>query len=263
MTHDEIINWPDALQAELDATNGPLKRVTVLRETDSTQDAARWMQATPGNVIVAGRQTQGRGRLGSAWADTTDQGIAVTCILPNESGERYAFVSAVATAIAAETVLGTAADVAIKWPNDIYAGGRKLAGILIEQHDGLAHIGIGMNVLQTNWPDDLADRAISLIQLHADITRLDALRALLRAMNDVVVWPAPQLAEQFHTRHLLRNRVAEFQVGSETHTGRVIGLCIKRGLHIETDFGKQWLPAATTRVVANSPSDRVDDRDAT
>jgi BirA family transcriptional regulator, biotin operon repressor / biotin---[acetyl-CoA-carboxylase] ligase len=246
---DDLTTWPDALQAELDAGDGPLQRVTVIRETESTQDAARRFGATAGEVIVAARQTRGRGRLGSAWADTADRGIAVTFVLPREAGERLAFVSAVATAVAAEDLVGDATVIGIKWPNDIYANDRKLAGILIEQHDELALVGIGMNVLQRSWPDELADRAISLAQLGVNVARLEALRSLLRAMNDVVTWPASQLTEAFHMRHLLRDQKASFTIGSERCTGRVIGMCIERGLCIETDSGQRWLAAATTRAI--------------
>lgn len=260
MTRDEIIHWPDALQTELDSARGLLCRITVLRETDSTQDAARWIGATVGDVIVAGRQTHGRGRLGSAWADTEEQGIAMTFVLPREQGERYAFASAVAAAMAVESLVGDTAQIAIKWPNDIYANGRKLAGILIEQHDEFAHIGIGMNISQRIWPNELTGRTVSLAELYADVTRLDAQRALLRTINDVLEWPAPRLAKAYHARHLLRDQVVEFQLGAETCAGRVVGLCIERGLEVETDSGMQWLPAAKTRVIVRLPSDRADGR---
>ncbi len=105
--------------------------VVIVPETTSTQDAARRLDAAPGTVVIAGRQTAGRGRLGRVWADTGDEGIAASFVCAVAAPERMAVACAVATARAAESVLGRL--VGIKWPNDIVAEGRKLAGILIEQ----------------------------------------------------------------------------------------------------------------------------------
>ncbi|MHC4102053.1 MAG: biotin--[acetyl-CoA-carboxylase] ligase, partial [Planctomycetota bacterium] len=139
-----IEQWSDRLQHVLDALDGPLRRVTVLRETGSTQDAAKRMSAEPGDVVVAWRQTAGRGRLGRAWADTGEDGIAVTLVTDAGPPSWLAVASAVGAACAAEALLRRA--VGIKWPNDVVVDGRKLAGVLTEQAGGQALIGIGLNV---------------------------------------------------------------------------------------------------------------------
>ncbi|HRQ74913.1 MAG TPA: hypothetical protein PK098_03240, partial [Phycisphaerales bacterium] len=134
MAGDELASWPDHLQSVLDEINGPLRRIIVLRETDSTQDAAKRFGAQPGDVVTAGRQTAGRGRLGRAWADTVDAGVAVTMVVDCRSlraTEQLATIGAIAAACAVEAVMG--ARVGIKWPNDVVVDGRKLAGVLIEQ----------------------------------------------------------------------------------------------------------------------------------
>ncbi len=140
MADTGIEAWTDRLQAVLTDPAGPLRRVIVVRETDSTQDAARRLGAEPGDVVVAWRQTSGRGRLGRAWADTGHEGIAVTFVIDAAPPERLAPACAVGAARAAEGLLAlrgitgeARGAVGIKWPNDVVAGGRKLAGVLVER----------------------------------------------------------------------------------------------------------------------------------
>ncbi len=248
--------WTDRLRAVLGDPNGPLQRVIVLRETDSTQDAARRLGAGPGDVVVAWRQTAGRGRLGRAWADTGDEGIAVTFVIEAAPPERLAPACAVGAARAAEALLGLAgteqATVGIKWPNDVVAGGRKLAGVLVEQADGVAAVGIGMNVSQTQWPPDLTDRAVSLVQLGARVDRIDAAASLIGAMNEALRLDDERLRGEFVARDVLAGRRATFRSGGRTITGTVRQIDPMLGLIVRTDRQDEvHLPAATTTVVSD------------
>lgn len=86
--------------------------------------------------------------------------------MPPSQVPRLTFVTAIA---AAEALLHlTKLDVKIKWPNDILVNGKKLAGILTEITTDMdavnyAVVGLGMNVNITNFPDDIRDRATSLL----------------------------------------------------------------------------------------------------
>lgn len=191
--------WPDRLERIVKECV-LFRRVFVLRETDSTQDAARRMNAQAGDVVVAWRQTAGRGRLGRKWADTAEDGIAMTLLLPREEErpQRLVMAAAVGTARAAEFFLKQ--PVHIKWPNDILVNGRKLAGILIEQVDSLALMGIGLNVSQKQWEAELADRAVSLAQLGCEVDRLDVLSALLPALDCAFLMDTPALTKEQYRR---------------------------------------------------------------
>lgn len=240
---DEVSRWRDELQCVVDANPGPLRRITVFRATDSTQNAARRMNARSGEVITAARQTAGRGRMGRQWADTYDDGIAVTMVLPREDGGRLAIAGAVAAAHAAEATLNRR--VGIKWPNDVIVDGRKLAGVLVEQVANVALLGIGMNVLQTSWPAELADRAVSMRQLGADCTRLNALRALLKAASTALALDERQLVHEYALRDVLVGANATFNVPGERITGTVLQVDPFRGLLVGNDEGEHWLAAAT------------------
>ncbi len=230
------------------AACGPFEKIVVVDEAASTQDTARRLDAPPGTVVAALRQTAGKGRLDRVWADTGDEGIAVSFVVAQPARpEALAIAAAVGTAVAAESLLDRS--VGIKWPNDVVVDGRKLAGILIEQWGGRAVIGIGLNVTQTQWPPPLDGRAVSLGQLGATCTRLDALAALVRAVSVALPVPDDQLCEQFARRDVLPDSHAVFRTGGRTITGTVIRIDPMHGLLVRTDREHVYLPAATTTVV--------------
>ena len=67
----------------------------------------------------------------------------------------------------------------VKPPNDVLLDGRKVAGVLVEQSDGLAVIGIGINVKQLSWPPALDGQAISLLEAGIELKRIDVLERIL------------------------------------------------------------------------------------
>lgn len=167
--------WGNRVEVLVEAIGPPLTCARVLAACESTQDHARSLGL--GAVVVAPRQTGGRGQRGNAWADTGNEGLAFSVVLPaTEQPDRSA---AVARAIVNALEPLVPGRLSVKHPNDVLLDGCKLAGVLIEQADGRAVIGIGINVAQTTWPEDLAETAISLRQGGVAIERLDALERVL------------------------------------------------------------------------------------
>lgn len=241
--------WPDALDEAVRATNGLFTRSIVLAETDSTQDAARRMRAGVGTIITTLRQTKGRGRLGRAWADTAEHGIAVTFCLPADLALRATLIAPVAVAETLASFINY--PVGIKWPNDVVVDSRKIAGVLIERFDdAIAHLGIGINIAQTDWPAELAHRAISLHQLGAnDVSRLAVLTRLTTTLAACFNRPDDDIASAFRSRDVLTGSVATFLHDGREVRGRVGEVDPARGLRVETESGPIWLPALTTSVV--------------
>lgn len=249
-------SWPDALE-RVCAGLRHIRKVRVLRETASTQDAAVACEMEAGLLVTAGRQTAGRGRLGSAWADTADQGVACTFVVQPRAVEMLSIGAAVAVARAARDVLGAAqADrVGLKWPNDLLArcddgALRKLAGVLIEVRDGRALIGVGMNVLQEGFPAELGDRAVSLAQLRCGADRLQVIERLLSRMDEALDLDAEALAELWAQLDRTVGLRLRFQTPQGAVEGQVLRCDPMRGLEVRTEKGPVWLPAATTRVEA-------------
>jgi BirA family biotin operon repressor/biotin-[acetyl-CoA-carboxylase] ligase len=136
----------------------------------STNDvAARRAEegAAEGTTIVAGEQTGGRGRQGRAWASPPDSGLYVSIVLRPAAHVTPLITIAAGVAIVEGIAAATGLVGALKWPNDVYVGGRKLAGILAEgsaSSSTIAHVvlGFGINLRPGAWPPDVAARATSI-----------------------------------------------------------------------------------------------------
>ena len=89
--------------------------------------------AAEGTVVIAEAQTQGRGRLGRSWISPAFRNLYLSIVLrPPIPAERAPQIGLVAGLATAETIREWAAEVALKWPNDVLLGGRKVAGMLTE-----------------------------------------------------------------------------------------------------------------------------------
>jgi BirA family biotin operon repressor/biotin-[acetyl-CoA-carboxylase] ligase len=104
-----------------------------------------------GTIAVAEEQSEGRGRLGRSWHAPARTSVLVSVLLrPEVDQARLPELSLVAGGAVAEAIADvTGIDPAIKFPNDVLIGGRKVAGILAEASDGRVILGIGVNANQT------------------------------------------------------------------------------------------------------------------
>jgi BirA family biotin operon repressor/biotin-[acetyl-CoA-carboxylase] ligase len=135
-------------------------------ELASTNDEARRLAdegAPDGLVVVAERQTAGRGRRGAGWFAEPGKSLAFSIVVrppePKSRWPRLALAAGLAVAEAAEAYVPL---VGIKWPNDVWIDGRKVAGILVEAGADFAVVGIGINVNVAEFPPAVADLATSL-----------------------------------------------------------------------------------------------------
>jgi BirA family biotin operon repressor/biotin-[acetyl-CoA-carboxylase] ligase len=133
----------------------------------STNDLAASLAergAPEGCVVAAHAQSAGRGRHGRSWVSPPGAGLYVSVVLRPPRDAVRALTIAAGVGVAEGIDAATGLDVGLKWPNDVYAGDRKLAGVLAEAADGLAHVilGIGINVMPAAYPPDVAARATSL-----------------------------------------------------------------------------------------------------
>ena len=163
----------DDLLARLDGVS-LIADIVVFEETSSTNDAAARMGrggSPEGVVIFAERQTAGRGRLGRRWESSAGRGLWFSLLLrPGFPLRQWARLTTWAAVAAARGIEEAAScRVAIKWPNDLYVGGRKVAGILTETRadaDGnqfaVAGIGVNINQESADFPEALRDKAGSL-----------------------------------------------------------------------------------------------------
>jgi len=157
-----------------------------LTEVRSTNEYAKEIaeDVPEGTVVLARRQTSGKGRKGRYWA-SPEGGLWMSVILkPKTSIEnvpKLVFVGALAV-VDALAKYGIPAE--IKWPNDVLVEGRKIAGILSEcRLDRFAVLGIGLNV-NNEIPEELEDSAVSMKGLLGFEVDLDeVLQRILRALS--------------------------------------------------------------------------------
>jgi len=142
-----------------------------LDTVDSTNTYAKQLarQGAPhGTVVLADHQTGGRGRLGRSFSSPAGLGVYCSVVLRCSAEPQRLFlltpVMAEAARRAVERITGL--QPAIKWINDLVLNGRKLCGILTELGPDYAVVGIGINCnqLESDFPPELRQTAVSLSQ---------------------------------------------------------------------------------------------------
>jgi BirA family biotin operon repressor/biotin-[acetyl-CoA-carboxylase] ligase len=162
------------------------RTVRVVQSIGSTNAAVVAEADQPeGLVVVAEQQTSGRGRLGREWTSPARAGLTFSFLLrPDVPEARWTWLPLLAgLAIAEATSEMANIDVALKWPNDLLIGDKKVGGILVERHGHAVVVGVGINVTTTQDELPVAE-ATSLTLAGAAVSdRESLLRAVLRAIG--------------------------------------------------------------------------------
>ena len=168
-------------------------RIHYHRLIGSTMDTARDLARDgerEGAVVIAEEQNKGRGRFNRVWVSPPGLNLYFTVILRPEPAQ-LPYMNMAATLAVHDTAARFAKLApAVKWPNDVRIGGRKLSGILIESEfegDKLSHalVGIGVNVnLDVSEHPEIADTATSLrSEAGREFDRSDALYSVLKNLD--------------------------------------------------------------------------------
>ena len=174
------------------------RRIVYFEETDSTNVQAMRLArdgAPEGTLVLAERQTHGRGRLGRSWSSPAYVNLYASWILRPTLAPAAAPQVSLAAALAVARVLATHAPgrVAIKWPNDCLLDGRKVSGILTEMDAEIDRVravvlGIGVNLNGTEraFPAELRPTATSVrLATRRRVDRIAFTAALCDALESV------------------------------------------------------------------------------
>jgi BirA family biotin operon repressor/biotin-[acetyl-CoA-carboxylase] ligase len=189
------------------------------RVTDSTNSRARALVeagAPGGTVVTAREQTEGRGRQGRVWTAPEGKALLYSAILrPLDERHLLLPLSVPLAACATAEALRPGAECKVKWPNDVWLEGRKLAGILIEAkpQDGWAVIGVGLNLAieQHEFPGDLRQPATSL---GGGVTPEQARRDLDEQLTHWAGANHEKVLAEWRRRDALRGREVSWENGS-------------------------------------------------
>jgi BirA family biotin operon repressor/biotin-[acetyl-CoA-carboxylase] ligase len=187
-------------------------------EVGSTNDeawAALAVDAPDGTIVVADAQTRGRGRAGRSWHTAPGKALALSVLLHQGCDRRSRSLLPLAAGLAVAQALETlGAAPALKWPNDVLLGGRKVAGVLCESRRiqpapgdstsppgrlaapalarDAAVVGVGVNVAQDagDFPPEIAETATSLALAGIATDRESVAAAFLDALE--LLWAGLQ-----------------------------------------------------------------------
>ena len=211
-------------------------------ETGSTMDDA--LQAGrdgygPGTVCWSSYQRQGRGRLaGRAWESRPGESLMMTLLLHSSLLDLRPTLSlriGLAAALYLEQRHGLFPR--IKWPNDIFAEGRKLCGILCEYREGVLLAGLGLNLNQREFPPELP-RAGSVRMITGRVSDpAEELEGILPFLDEVLRGNPP--LEEWNRRLLFRNERITLRSGApgkgEILAGTLSGLNPDGSLRLNCD----------------------------
>ncbi len=192
-----------------------------LRSVDSTNLRAQLLArggAPHGTLVTASEQTAGHGRQGRAWVTPAGRALACSLVL-RDPPPLLPMLAALAVVDVAIALDAAARPAAIKWPNDVLLGGRKVAGILAEgrPQEGWVVLGVGVNVAVQEFPPELREIATSLGGEPADVER--ALELLLDALGRWLSAPTAEALDAYRALDALHGRAIAWSGGAGTADG--------------------------------------------
>jgi len=224
--------------AEIDSTN----RFAFKRAQEGGEE---------GEVVIAESQRQGKGRMGRSWFSPPFLNLYLSIILkpklPPAKTPQITLMAAVALAETVQSFLK--APPSIKWPNDILVGRKKLAGILTESscetnrvHFVVVGIGVNLNSAAELFPDEIRDRATSLLTLVGKpIDRTAFARQLIQALDrcygELEHNGFPGIARRWESFFDLRDRKVRVEMADQSLSGIARGIDADGALMLEEDGG--------------------------
>jgi BirA family biotin operon repressor/biotin-[acetyl-CoA-carboxylase] ligase len=211
------------------------------RITDSTNERARALAqagAPSGTVVTASEQSAGRGRRGRSWTAPPGTALLYSAIL-RPLDERHGLLPLAVPVAVCEAVEAVApVRCRVKWPNDVWIEGSKVAGVLVEARPPeWAVIGIGINLAiePAEFPSELRWPATSV----GHGVTIDAILAALNdALSDRVDAPAADVLASLRDRDALAGRAVSWE-GAGEGSGTARGIDERGNLLVETADGEQ------------------------
>lgn len=241
----------------------------VYREaTASTNDdalAAARSGAPSGSLFVADYQWKGRGRRGKSWSAAAGDSLLFSILLrPESAGPINAVTLAVGLGVRAALEPYSVEPLSVKWPNDVLAGARKLAGVLCEgQFHGtrldVLVIGVGINVSEQVFPPELEGAAASLAMLAPQASArtpplerepllVDVIAGIEARVTACLTGGLAELLGEFPRRDALLGATVSVS-GATPVTGVARGIDAEGRLLLETDGVVVPVSSGTVRLV--------------
>lgn len=233
--------------------------VKVWRTLDSTNNTARELAAEQSDkcdaLIVAAAQTAGKGRMGRSFYSPEGCGLYVTLLVHPEcdatESVKLTCAAAVAAARAIDSLRGVSPTSEIKWVNDIYLGGKKVAGILTEGQLSIesgqlefAVVGIGFNLLVPDggYPEEIRHRAGAIFESRASLPDDIYNRLAAQFTNEYFkIYPGLEPADfldEYRSRSFIIGRTVTVFRGNDSWDAEVVAINEDFSLSVRSADGK-------------------------
>ena len=226
--------------------------IIVDKITDSTNTRAKVLGDSAlckRAVLIAEEQTKGRGRLGRSFVSNGGKGLYLSILLGDEMPASFATSLTTYMAVIASHAIDslTGMNTEIKWVNDIYAGSKKLAGILTEgkasgKGETLAYavIGIGINVLKQDFPEDVKLIATTIEDECAEVPDINRLAALVIEdfLDNLDKVGSREIADEYKSRSFLIGKKITVTKPTESYEALVTDITRKCELVLRLHSGQ-------------------------
>ena len=215
------------------------KKIIVLNEVESTNNYASQLiltkAAEEGTIVLTQFQKNGRGQAGNLWESEAEKNLLATIILYPQflnAGKQFVLSKIISLSLV-EFLKSKTSNVSIKWPNDIYVGNKKIAGILIENsikgnnlYSSL--LGIGLNLNQVKFLSD-APNPISLKQItgeeyNADSVAVEVSKSILNWYKKIETGNFYEINSAYFS-HLFRGeKWAKYSKNGNIFEAKIVGI---------------------------------------
>jgi BirA family transcriptional regulator, biotin operon repressor / biotin---[acetyl-CoA-carboxylase] ligase len=219
------------------------------RTTDSTNERAKQLAlagAPHGTLVTAGEQSAGRGRQGRTWFAPPGRAVLMSVLLRDLGAAQGHLPLAAALAVCDACEQSAPVRCSIKWPNDVWIDGLKVAGILIEgrPQEGWMVLGIGLNVATApeEFDEEIREIATSLVASARDADAPTVENVLQMVVQSLAVWlerEPSEITSAWRKRDALLGQRIRWQQGE----GTAEGVDESGALLVMTDAGRVALDA--------------------
>ncbi|MBQ2819698.1 MAG: biotin--[Clostridia bacterium] len=194
--------------------------IVVYDTIDSTNTQAKLSSIDQG-IFVAKHQTAGRGRQGKSFYSPDSTGLYMSVVLPITPMEAYEFTLTAAAAVAAARAIENVCNISvqIKWVNDLYLHGKKVAGILTEADIDRVIVGIGINISTESFPADIP-LAGSLDAENISKSKLAA--SFAENLFDITSSKSREFMSEYRSRSMLLGKEISFEKDGNAFTANAL-----------------------------------------
>ncbi|WP_310601807.1 biotin--[acetyl-CoA-carboxylase] ligase [Anaerosporobacter sp.] len=227
------------------------RQVYCYDEVTSTNTVAKQLAdegKEEGTLVVSDKQNQGKGRRGRGWESPSGTGVFMTVILKPQMKPIYASMLTLVAALAVNDAIVelTGLESKIKWPNDIVVNKKKVCGILTELSAEVDYInyivvGIGINVSAKDFPEEISDKATSLLlESGKSISRAQLIAKTMEHLERyyeqfLKTHDLSELNEMYSNALINKDREVRILAEENSYTGIARGITDKGHLLVEKD----------------------------